>query len=301
MFHSDCGKNIAVEEQRQGRSVTDPFRQRRTIEKRDFMTSAAPSFRDSFAPHLPYLRRYARALTGSQKSGDNFVRASLEALAVAPGMLDQANPAGVELFRLFHAFWSPQAKAAAVELPTDAARGEIELQRLPVGRREALLLTSVEGFTVADTASILGRSVDEVEADIAAARDEIGRMLKSRVLIIEDEPLIAMHIESIVEDMGHATVGIATTHAEAVELGGATAPDLILADIQLADGSSGIDAVNELLAEFHVPVIFITAYPERLLTGERPEPTYFVTKPFEADTVAITIGQALLQHQPIIV
>ena len=73
-------------------------------------------------------------------------------------------------------------------------------------------------------------------------------------------------------------------------------PGLILADIQLADGSSGLDAVNELLRTFEVPVIFITAYPERFLTGERPEPTYLITKPFLPETVQATIGQALFFH-----
>lgn len=260
------------------------------------MSSAAPSFKSAFTPHLPFLRRYARALTGNQKSGDNYVRAALEALVAAPDMLNTDNPPAVELFRLFHAFWSPHADNAPDDLPADSARGERELHRLPVHRREALLLTAVEGFSVADTALILSRPSGEVESDIANARAAITSMLKSRILIIEDESLIAMHIESIVEDMGHTATGLATTHEEAVGLGLETRPDLILADIQLADGSSGIDAVKELLGHMNVPVIFITAYPERLLTGERPEPTYLITKPFETETVIATIGQALLQH-----
>ena len=69
---------------------------------------------------------------------------------------------------------------------------------------------------------------------------------------------------------------------------------MVLADIQLADGSSGIDAVNEILhSRFEVPVIFITAYPERLLTGERPEPTFLITKPFLPDMVKALVSQAL--------
>ena len=70
-------------------------------------------------------------------------------------------------------------------------------------------------------------------------------------------------------------------------------PGLVLADIQLADDSSGIDAVRDILAEFSVPVIFITAFPERLLTGERPEPTFLITKPFQRSTVKAAIAQAL--------
>jgi DNA-binding LytR/AlgR family response regulator len=68
---------------------------------------------------------------------------------------------------------------------------------------------------------------------------------------------------------------------------------MILADIQLADGSSGIDAVNEILGVLDVPVVFITAYPERLLTGERPEPAFLITKPFKPEMVKAVISQAL--------
>ena len=67
----------------------------------------------------------------------------------------------------------------------------------------------------------------------------------------------------------------------------------MLADIQLADGSSGIDAVKDILEQISVPVIFITAFPERLLTGERPEPTFLITKPFQPNAIRAAISQAL--------
>jgi len=67
----------------------------------------------------------------------------------------------------------------------------------------------------------------------------------------------------------------------------------VLADIRLADGSSGIDAVNEILAEFSIPVIFITAFHEALLTGIRPEPTFLIAKPFSEDMVRAVISQVL--------
>ena len=112
-------------------------------------------------------------------------------------------------------------------------------------------------------------------------------------MIIEDEPLIAMDIEEMVTGLGHSVTGIARTHKEAVALFNKKTPGMILADIQLADGSSGIDAVNDILKTSSVPVIFITAFPERLLTGERPEPAFLVTKPFNPDMVKALISQAL--------
>lgn len=264
------------------------------------MNDNMQSIRTSLGPHLPYLRRYGRALTGSQKSGDTFVRASLEALLDAPDQFDSNRSPRVELFRLFHAFWGPLAAISSQDEPpslgarVSEAVGEGLLGRLPRGRREALLLTAVEGFSVAEAAVILDRDEADVQADIDQARREIEGHLNGRVMIIEDEPLIAMHLQSIVEDIGHSVVGVATTRTEAVDLARRESADLVLADIRLADGSSGIDAVKDILADHDVPVIFITAYPERLLTGERPEPTYLITKPFEADTVIATIGQALM-------
>jgi CheY-like chemotaxis protein len=102
-----------------------------------------------------------------------------------------------------------------------------------------------------------------------------------------------MDIEGIVRDLGHDVLGVAMTRDEAVALALDARPGLVLADIQLADDSSGIEAVSEILRNFAVPVIFITAFPERLLTGERPEPTFLITKPFERATVNAAIAQAL--------
>ena len=85
---------------------------------------------------------------------------------------------------------------------------------------------------------------------------------------------------------------------EAIAAVGEHRPDLVLADIQLADGSSGLEAVQEILQSVDVPVIFITAYPERLLTGELPEPTYLVEKPFRPESVKALMSQALFFHSP---
>src|SRR5690606_2764913 len=115
-----------------------------------------------------------------------------------------------------------------------------------------------------------------------------------RVLVIEDEAIIAMDLSAIVEEMGHTVTGIARTRSEAVKLAAQDRPDLILADIQLADNSSGIDAVNDILAHFEeLPVIFITAFPERLLTGERPEPAFLINKPYAEEQVRSAVSQAM--------
>ena len=131
---------------------------------------------------------------------------------------------------------------------------------------------------------------------IAEAQADIDAELATDVLIIEDEAIISADIESLVKELGHRVTGTATTHDEAVDAVARHRPGLVLADIQLADGSSGIDAVKDILKRIDVPVIFITAFPERLLTGERPEPTFLITKPFQPETVKAAIGQALFFH-----
>lgn len=255
------------------------------------------SLGQELAPHLPFLRRYARALTGSQGHGDAFVRATLEAIVAAPEAFPRDVDPRLGLYRTFHAIWS----SANIEEDPGGASGaddaegiaQARLARITPLSRQALLLTAMEGFTPEDTGFLIGATPDEVERLVAEALSEIERQTRAEVLIIEDEPIIAMDIETIVRDLGHTVTGVAVTRDEAVSQALARRPGLVLADIQLADDSSGIDAVKDILEEFSVPVIFITAFPERLLTGERPEPTFLITKPFQRSTVKAAIAQAL--------
>jgi len=258
------------------------------------------NFKERMAPHLPFLRRYARALTGSQGSGDAYVRACLEAILSDRDLVNEDLAPRVGLFRVFHAIWDSATEFDdGTDIPSIGLKlttAESRLASLAPRNRRALLLTAMEGFTLAEAAQILSSDIETVEELIASAQREIERELKTSIVIIEDESVIALHLESLVAELGHHVIGIAATHKDAVEAVRREPPGLILADIQLADNSSGIDAVKEILAEHDVPVIFITAYPERLLTGARPEPTYLVTKPFMPETVKAAIGQALFFH-----
>lgn len=249
----------------------------------------------AIAEHLPYLRRYARALCGTQKSGDAYVRACLEAIVADTSVLDARLPPRVGLYRLFHRLWnSAHVEVPAPSVKRDAAGVERRLSELTPARRQALLLTAMEGFNVADAAKILSIDEGEVKQMVSQAVREMSNQPSTKVLIIEDEPIISLDLQSIVREMGHTVAAIATTRDEAVRAARKTEPGLVLADIKLADGSSGIDAVRQILSEVDVPIVFITAYPERLLTGERPEPTFLVTKPFVPETVRVAVSQALL-------
>lgn len=250
------------------------------------------SISHAIAPHLPYLRRFARALAGNQKSGDAYVVAALEALVADPGSFDQTLPPKAALYRHFIAVWTA-LRAHNERTDDDVPDGELSLAAMTPPSRQAFLLTTVEGFDVEDAAIILGKDVAEVRTLLARAGEEIISQVATEVLIIEDEPIIAMDLEALVESLGHRVVGVARTHSEALDIVSTRRPGLVLADIQLADGSSGLDAVNDILDGFDVPVIFVTAYPERLLTGDRPEPAFLITKPFQTDTLKAVISQAL--------
>lgn len=259
------------------------------------------SVSDQIAIQLPYLRRYARALTGSQHSGDAYVRATLEAALADRSLRDAIARSRAALYEAFTRIWSTshvEEPAGDIDAGTHEQAAQERLSTIAPTHRQALLLTTVEEFSREDTATILGLEVEEVDALVSQAIREIEGESTTRVLIIEDEPLISMQLEGLVTDLGHTVVGTAATRKQALEIFERHPAGLVLADIQLADGSSGIDAVEDLLKFGEVPVIFITAYPERLLTGERPEPTYLVTKPFQETTVRATISQALFFNSP---
>ena len=257
------------------------------------------SLGQELAPHLPFLRRYGRALTGSQAHGDAFVRATLEAIVASPEEFPRDVDPRLGLYRTFHAIWSTANIEPGEEPSGNTGFGGAEgiaqarLSRITPMSRQALLLTSLEGFSTEDAAYLIQVSPEDVDSLVAEALSEIERQTHADVLIIEDEPIIAMDIEMFVRDLGHNVTGVAVTRSEAVAQARQSPPTLVLADIQLADDSSGIDAVKDILAEFSVPVIFITAFPERLLTGTRPEPTFLITKPFQRSTVKAAISQAL--------
>jgi DNA-directed RNA polymerase specialized sigma24 family protein/CheY-like chemotaxis protein len=250
------------------------------------------------AAHLPYLRRYARALTGDQTRGDALVRATLEAALQDPSLQQRLEGGRVPLFRAFTQIFT-RAFEEGDSGGDSLIPAELRLISLAPLPRQALLLTSLEEFSPIQAGEILNATPEQVQELVETAMAEIARQSATSVLIIEDEPLIAMQLESMVLGMGHRLFGIAATRSKAQELVAYGTPGLVLADIQLADGSSGLDAVDDLLAIADVPVVFITAYPERLLTGNRAEPTWLVAKPFREQAVRTAIAQALFFRAPV--
>lgn len=248
----------------------------------------------AIAKSLPYLRRYSRALTGSQTSGDTFAAATLEAILAAPTVMSTMVDPRVSLFHAFHMVWTSAGAPLGQPDSPLSARAQDHMSELTPNSREALLLHVIEGFSLEQIATIMQLEKAEVTMLVTCAINEMEASVAGAVMVIEDEAIIALDIIDIVRGMGHRVTGNARTHTEAVALALRDRPDLILADIQLADKSSGIDAVNDILAQFpDTPVIFVTAFPERMLTGERPEPAFLISKPFTEEQLRSAVGQAM--------
>jgi DNA-directed RNA polymerase specialized sigma24 family protein/CheY-like chemotaxis protein len=252
--------------------------------------------KEAIIQHLPYLRRYARSLTGSQRIGDEYIKGCLETLLQEPHRVDPNGNPRLQLYKLFHSF------AGTIEAATDQVVHLADPISRKVGERlfalaprtrQALLLVHQEGFSVPEAAEILGMDADQVSHQIDEAWTSLKRQRPTGVLIIEDERIIALEITDIVKSLGHHLCGTAETATKAIAMARQTKPGLVLADIQLQDSSSGIEAVREILKSIDVPVIFVTSFPEQLLTGEALEPAFVITKPFNPATIKVAISQAL--------
>lgn len=250
---------------------------------------------DKIGKELPFLRRYGRALSGNQAQGDDFAAATLEQILRSSEMLDIDPSLKVAMFSIFQRIWTESKATVFVdENAPRAIRAQEHLAVLKSGSRDALLLSSLEEFAIEDVSKIMQKDVESVRLLLDEAYNGMAESMAGRILIIEDDALIADDIETIVSGMGHEVTGNADTHAKAVELAMQDEPDLILADVVLADDTSGADAARDILSAYNdKPVIFITGHPERLLTGERPEPTFLIPKPYMHDQVRTAVSQAL--------
>ena len=262
---------------------------------------------DVIRQQLPYLRRFARALHGRQAAADRLVAQAIDALGAELTAAEGAEPVSGPPARwlLFRALvdahaGNPGSARDSVTLSDERILAS-RIRALPADAATALLLSTLEGFE-RDALAFIMRLAPEVAADrLRAAQAALEAQAPTDILVIEDEPVIAMDIVGIVRQAGHRVLGIAATRDQAVVMAEARPPGLILADIKLADDSSGIGAVDDILALLaeqrpggaRIPVIFITAFPERLFSDERLEPSLLITKPFSDHLLRVAIAQAM--------
>lgn len=246
---------------------------------------------------LPDLRRYAYASTGSREDGDRCVRRTLEALVARPEAVDQA-ALPVSLFKLFHEVNGVPPLAPRVGSDAQiSAEARLFLQIGTVERdgRAALLLSHVIGLSRAQVGEVLDVGEAEVGRLVDAARHRLARLATAHVLIIEDDYLIAHEIQQVVENTGQRVSGPAATFEEAMSCAAQAPPTLVLADVQLRDGRvAGLLAGSALAREHRVPLIVITAYPERLAQEAEVQPHQILTKPFDYTSLRSAITGPLM-------
>ncbi|MCG6885045.1 MAG: response regulator [Silicimonas sp.] len=243
---------------------------------------------------LTHLRRYARAMTGDRNHGDRIAEHALVSFLHDNQRLPEPMALRVLLFRALQDARTllDTSRTGPRGKPAEASANE--RNREPAASRDALHLHAFENFTHEEIAAILRRPFQEIEGLIALAHQDVSNMMSRRVLVIEDDLPVAAELSTIVMDMGHSVIGAAATQGEALSMVRDEEPDVIVSDIQLADGGSGIRTVNAILRTYPLtPVVYVTGYPERLLTGKGPEPAFLIRKPYTADQVRSVLSQAL--------
>lgn len=253
-----------------------------------------PMTSDDVMPLIPYLRRHARLLSGTKDIGDEYVRLCLELVTAEPERLEGGD-LKLQLFWAFHQCWNVvnQVTAPSPDAVEQQERLEDGLASLAPLERRVLLLSVVEDFTPEQTGHILGLDAAAVQEQLRDAQQHLKQHVMVPVLIIEDEPTIALELKDLVETMGLRVTSVVARQDQATEAAESEKPGLVLSDIQLQEDGSGIEAARDILQRYEVPIVFVTGFPERLLTGEGLEPAFVVAKPFKEDGLKATIAQAL--------
>jgi DNA-directed RNA polymerase specialized sigma24 family protein len=244
---------------------------------------------------LPSLRRYASALIGAPARADDLVELCLERLLADQSRLSE-DRLRLTMFALFDAVERQVREVFDTERSADAMASDglyKSLYRLPIDERKALLLTSVEGFSHAEAAIMLRIPSALVAQRALAARERLRRALSRKVLVIEDDALMAMSIAHIVQHMGHEVCGVAHSRRHALAQVHASQPTLILADVRLRDGDTGIATVREIVRRRPVPVIFITGHAQDVIREQQLRPTLVIGKPFAPHTLEAAVRRVL--------
>jgi CheY-like chemotaxis protein len=244
-------------------------------------------FSDEVISCFSSLRRYAHVLIGNPNVADDLLEALFRR------NLPRAAVSGLGREVLFRE-WSKVLSARYIDKVVTSDRRLRKLLLLPLLHRQILLLSSMEDFSEEQTAFILSMEPQEIRNAQEELTYRLMELIRTTVLIVEDERFISMDLESLFRTLGMDVVGVARTCEDAVELARMHNPGLVSVDIQLADGSSGMDASEQMLKFLKASFIFITAYPERFLTDpNRPEPSFLISKPFQPAMVAAVAAQAM--------
>ncbi|MFO1057374.1 MAG: response regulator [Dongiaceae bacterium] len=249
------------------------------------------SLYDALFQELPYLRWQAFAFTGSRQAGDEVVARCLTEISATPERLDPAQPRR-DFYRVFCRV-ARQEAGWREELPAeddDEGRLWRGLGDLPPVERHAFLLDAIQQFVPEDIAYILEIEVEAIRALLRRARAGLEHAQRPGVLIVEDDWLVALDMESAVVEMGFRVCGTARSEQEAVSIARLTRPDLILADVNLSTGGDGIKACEQICRSRPTSVIYVTGYPDKI---KREGGQLVVPKPFQVRSLSRAVREAL--------
>ncbi len=124
-------------------------------------------------------------------------------------------------------------------------------------------------------------------------------MTEAKILVVEDENIVALEIKKRLQKLGYIVPGVASTGEDAISKAEGILPDLVLMDIMLKGEIDGINAAGEIRKRFNIPVIYLTAYSDgdTIERAKLTEPYGYILKPFEEDDLRTAIEIALYRHQ----
>lgn len=122
---------------------------------------------------------------------------------------------------------------------------------------------------------------------------------EGRILVVEDEHIVAMGIKKMLKSLGYTVTGVASSGEDAISKAESTFPDVVLMDIMLKGDMDGVEAAREIRERFDVPVVYLTAYSDNkiLERAKRTEPFGYIVKPFEEKDLYGSIEVALHRHR----
>jgi len=241
--------------------------------------------------HLPFLRRYARALTGSIEAGDDLVAAAVKESLQRPDGYGLGSPVRLPLYSLLHNLFDHEGPWPAP--PPSTHPMETALAMLPETERRLFLLVSLEELTIVDAARILDIGLNEARALMTDAQEALREALIANILIVEDDAIIAFDLAETVRNMGHKVCGTATTMEAALATARSCQPTLALMDLRLAHGDSGITTAQVLRRSSELPIIFVTAFGDELTRQGLEHLGPIIRKPFTREQIERAITQAV--------
>ena len=234
------------------------------------------------------LRRYARASLGDRAQADACVARTLEV------MPSNGATREVDAYRILYQTLRQQPDVACSDGRLDETALLTEaLRTLALPPRHALLLTSLEGLSLAEAAAVMRLSVAAIRDLRAAALATLRQRLVAAVLVVEDDPIQAEHIACLLTRLGHDVVDVVATAADAVAAAAATRPRVMIVDVELGDGRGGLDAVATARRAMKLQAIFVTGFADRVLQGGLDDASFLVTKPVDEARLRLAMAAAL--------